>query len=182
MKNFANVSSLVFIIGVLLFSFVAILGVWDFMQDDVVVKSLSTIGVLGFVGLIVIVASSYFDKSEDNHEHLVEEGQTSLAATNDTAPSIFRSIRQSTLGVMIVSLVFLSFLGIMAIWEIFDGEVVMRSMSSIAIILFASIIIVGVCMAHERHPRIMNSKGHISPVFVIVVLILGWIMVGFSSF
>lgn len=58
----------VLIVSVVLFTFLAILSIWDVLQKDVLGKSLSTLGVIAFAALIVVVAAKSYEEHHDNHQ------------------------------------------------------------------------------------------------------------------
>jgi len=139
----ANVTALAFISGLIILGFVSILGIWDFLDDDVVEKSFATIGLLVFVTVIILIATKYLGKNEV------------------VAPlSIFASIQRITVGTLIISSALLALVGILSIWEILDGVSVGRSVASLAIIAFISLITVMICLERKGSKTMQH---HLSP-------------------
>ncbi|MFA4890371.1 MAG: hypothetical protein WC587_01925 [Candidatus Paceibacterota bacterium] len=59
-------SVVILVISVVLMTFLAILSIWDFLQKDVLQKSLTTIGVVGFAALVVLLAAKYVEDKNLN--------------------------------------------------------------------------------------------------------------------
>lgn len=65
-KLIQNIAIAIFIISTAILTFVAIMAIWDVFEKDVLYKSLSTIGVVAFASLVVIVAGRFIDKHKDS--------------------------------------------------------------------------------------------------------------------
>jgi hypothetical protein len=65
-KIIQNIAVTIFILSVVFMTFLAILSVWDVLQKDVLGKSLSTIGIMAFASLVVIVATRAIDNHQNN--------------------------------------------------------------------------------------------------------------------
>ena len=127
-----------FITCVAVLTLISLMGVWDVFSTDVVGKSFETLGLLAFAALIITAAG--------NHVGAPEEA----AVPNP----VFRTVRNITLVVLIISTVILTILGVFVIWEIIkNSDVLSKSLSSLAIIAFASLVIVLVCQSRDQAPR-----------------------------
>lgn len=67
MKQVQNVAVWILITCVVLMTFVAILSIWDIFSKDAFWKSLSTIGVVAFSSLIVVVAAKSLEDYQSRH-------------------------------------------------------------------------------------------------------------------
>lgn len=65
LRTIQNIAIGVFIISVAILTLVAVLAIWDFFEKDVLYKSLSTIGVISFASLIIIVATRAIEKHQN---------------------------------------------------------------------------------------------------------------------
>lgn len=139
MKAIQDAAGFAFILAVALFSSIAIFGVWELFDTDVISKSLMTIGLLALVAIIVIVAGRF-----------VGTGQTVPGAVPALPNPAFHSLRRVMLGVLIVAVTLLALLGVLAIWDVIaEKEVLYKSLSSIAILAFAAFVIVMTCLERE---------------------------------
>jgi hypothetical protein len=164
-QTFQDVSAGFFIASIVVLSFVSILGVWKIFGSDVIVKSFSTLGLLAIVAVAIILAGRYFDKSDP-------------ALTPPGAPA-FKSIRQITLGVLIIAAAGFALLGVLAIWEVItDHQTVFRSLSSLAIVGFAALIVVMVCLERENNQTVRRGGG----ALVILLVIVAWILLSFFHY
>jgi hypothetical protein len=57
LKTIQDVTVGIFIACVVILTLVAVLSIWGIFNDDVLWKSLSTIGVIGFASLVILVAA-----------------------------------------------------------------------------------------------------------------------------
>ena len=57
-----KVAVAILIISVCFLTFLAVLSIWDVLSKDVMYKSLSTIGVIAFAALIVLVAAKSLEE------------------------------------------------------------------------------------------------------------------------
>lgn len=62
LRGIQQVAVIVFIICVVILTVVSVLAIWDVFGDDVLYKSLSTIGVISFASFIVILAAKAVEK------------------------------------------------------------------------------------------------------------------------
>lgn len=167
MKAIHNVASGFFICAVAVLSAISILGVWDFFSKDVITKSFETLGLLALFSVVAIVAGRFVDDKAD-------------AMAMPALPNpIFKTIRQATLGVLIISAVLLALVGIMAIWDVItDKAVLSKVLSSLAILAFSAFVIVVTCLEREDSP-ILKDKNKVSAGGVIGIAVLAWIVYGF---
>ncbi len=148
-----------FIVAIAILSVISILGVWRVFGGDVIMKSFSTLGLLAVVAIALIVAGRYFDKSEAG-------GITSAAP-------VFKSIRQITLGVLIVAAAGFALLGVMAIWEVIaEKETLYRALASLGIIGFGAFVSVMVCLERENNHAARQSMGPL----ILVLFLVAWLL------
>src|SRR3989339_1453528 len=168
MKKIQNGAAFVFILSVVILATISICGVWKIFSDDVITKSIQTFGLLSVVAVIVIIAGRFIDSREQ-----LTVSNTGAVESLPFSNPVFTSIRQITLGVLIISISLLALFGVLAIWDVLSGEVLNKSLSSIAIIAFASVVIVITCLEREKH-KLMQQK--MSGGVILLLLILGWIL------
>jgi hypothetical protein len=162
-----NTAAGFFIVCVVVLSAISVLGVWDVFSSDVITKSFETLGLLAVVSIIVIVASKFVGDPTD---------PSTIVVPNPG----FRAMRNVTLGTLIVSSAFLALLGVMAIWEVVtDKQVLGKSLSSLAIIAFSSLMIVITCLDREQSPLWEKRGKEISGGAVIAAIVFMWIMASF---
>jgi hypothetical protein len=165
MRKIANVAAYLFILSVVILSAVSILGVWDFFSTDVITKSFESIGLLAAVAVIVLVADHFIDQRPTTATQGVDQ------ALSITPPSsVFKGIRMITLTTLILSVVLLALLGIMAIWEVLSGDVLHKSIASISIIAFSSLVIVVTCLEREDNPILHKKQISGGAIALIIVL------------
>lgn len=180
MRKIADIAAYLFIFSVVILSAVSILGVWNFFADDVISKSFQSIGLLALVAIIVIIADHFIDKRPGAP---VTPISVPVPGSLEVVPpivvqesnGIFKGLRTITLSTLVLSVALLALLGIMAIWEVLSGEVLSKSISSIAIGAFSSLIIVMTCLERENNPILYRKK--ISGGMIILAFILVWIFV-----
>lgn len=159
-----NIAAGFFIACVLVLTIVSILGIWSIFSNDVIAKSFETLGILALVAIIVIVASKFVgDPSAEAEPAMPSHG--------------YRSIRNSTLVTLIVSSTLLAFLGVLSIWDVITStDILHKSLSSLSIIAFSSLIIVMVCLEREqnsfwkKHGREMTGGSVILGIVLIILL------------
>jgi len=72
-RTIQNVAAGSFIFFVSILTIIAVLAVWDVFSEDVLSKSLTTIGILAFASLVVIVAARAVEKHQDNNNPSVNQ-------------------------------------------------------------------------------------------------------------
>ncbi len=174
MKQIADGAAQFFILAVVLLSAISIFGIWELMDGEVVFKSFLTIGLLAGVAIILMVADSF------RNSGVVSEvnDQNNLVA-NGYHP-IFSPIRQFTLSSLVGSVALLALFGILAIWEVLEGDVLMRSLASIAVIGFSSLVIVVTCLKRENSPLL--KKNIVSGGTFVGGLFFLWILLSLVSY
>ena len=166
MKALQNLSGGIFIFCVAVLTIVSVMGIWEVFGTDVIWKSFQTLGLLAVVAVVVLAAGKF--------------------VTPDTAPGqdesmmphpMFKGIRNATLGVLIVSAGLLALLGVLAIWEVIkDSATVYKSLSSLAVLAFSSLIIVMVCLEREQN-SLWKRRGHqLGGVTVLAFVLLLWLL------
>jgi hypothetical protein len=169
MKSIHNAASAFFIGAVAVLSVISILGVWDFFSNDVIWKSFLTLGLLAVIAVVIIVAGRFI------------ENKDAVVAVPQVPNPIFKSIRQITLGVLIISATLLALVGVMVIWDVItDSEVLFKSLSSLGILAFSSFVIVVTCLDLEREDNpLLKNHGKKSGWIILLVIVLAWMFFGF---
>jgi len=179
MKAIQDGAAFFFIAAVATLSVISVLGVWEFFARDVISKSFQTLGLLAVVSIVVIVAGRYIDARHS--------GQGVPAYVPNAA---FSTLRKLTLAILIMLAAVLALLGVMAIWDVIaDKDVLWKSIGSLAVMAFASFIIVLTCSEREKLPTV-NSDGTTSVAgsngmvgIILSLLIAGWfIMTALGGF
>lgn len=171
MKAIQDTVAFFFITAVIILAGVAIFGVWDIFGKDVINKSFMTLGLLSVISLIIMVAGRFVDNKSD----------VAFAVPPNPA---FGSIRRIMLGILIATTSLLALLGVLAIWEIITkGDVLWKSLGSISIIAFSSLIVVMTCREREM---ILSGNGrskNLSLGTVVLLVLVGyWLLMMFSRF
>jgi hypothetical protein len=171
MKKIEDVAAFVFIVAVGVLSVISMLGVWDFFKQDVITKSFETLGLLALVAVVVMVAGKFIEG----------RGQQEVGMATPALPSpAFKIVRQITLTILIISVSLLAILGVLAIWEVIkDKDVLYKSLSSVAILAFGSLIIVITSLEREGN-RLMNQEGKkFSAGTIVLILFLLYVLFTF---
>ncbi len=170
MKKVQNSAAFIFITAVAILSVISIMGVWKVFSNDVIIKSFETLGLLGAVAAIVMVAGNYIEGKT------TPDGQVVEVVPNPA----FRDIRRATIAILIVVISLLALLGVMAIWDIIkDKEVLYKTIGSMVILAFSSLIIVTVCLNREENPMFSGKNKNVSIAGIILVLILAAMFLSF---
>ena len=67
MKNVKSVAIGILITAVSVLTLIAILSIWDVLSKDVLWKSISTIGIIAFGALIVVIAAQALENKNTSH-------------------------------------------------------------------------------------------------------------------
>ena len=162
MRGLQNAAGLLFIACLLVLTVVAILGVWSVFSHDVIMKSFETLGVIALAAAVTIIAGRFLDSSP--------------VVSSDSMIPTFKAIRYLTLTTLIASAALLALVGILAIWDVIQsGDVLQKSLSSIAIVTFSSYLAVAVCLERESHPLWQKLSSELSAGIFIALFVLGWI-------
>lgn len=162
-----NMAASLFVFCVVILSAISVLGVWDYFNSDVIWKSFQTLGIIALVSIVVMVASKFVGDPEDPMAPKMQNPE-------------FRLIRNITMGTLIASSVLLAFLGVLTIWEVIaDKQVLGKSLASLAIVGFSSLIIVLVCLERENNPLWEKRGGEVTFGGIVAAVIFMWIMAAF---
>lgn len=171
-KKYQDGAGFFFVVAVAILTVISILGVWDIFGIDVITKSIKTLGLVALVTAIIVISGRFVRVSEKDKNSIPE--QPSQA---------FLTIRRATLGVLIISVVFLALIGVLSIWEVItERETLHKSISSIAILLFSSFAIVAMCLEREGWGLRGENKKSFSVASVILTLFLLLIMLSIFGF
>jgi hypothetical protein len=161
MKKLQDWAALVFIACVALLAVISVLGIWKLLNDDVIGKSMETIGLLGAVAIIIIVAGKFVGRGQ-------AEGQAS-----EVVNPVFTGIRTGTVSLLIVSVSLLALFGVLSIWEVLSKDVLHKSLASLAVVAFDAVVIMVACMTRENHQFFHGGeKFSIGRVLGVLLLVL----------
>lgn len=171
MRAIQDTVSFFFIAMVVILAGISIFGVWEIFEEDVIGKSFMTLGLLSIIAVIIMVAGRFVDNKSD---------AAALAVPNPA----FGSIRRVMLGVLIASAALLALLGVLAIWEVLTrGEVLFKSLGSIGIIAFASLLVVMTCREREMVLTGDSRKKNFSLGTIIILVFVGsWLVLTLFRF
>ena len=117
--------------------------------------------------MIVIIAGRFIEG----------KNQTVGTVSTDTAKPIFKSIRQSTLFALIVSVSILALLGVLTIWDVIQDKTVMyKIIGSVVVLAFGSLLIVMTSLNQEGNESIKNKNVPVGGI--ILALLIAWILFG----
>lgn len=173
-------ASLLFMLCVTILTGISILAIWDLLPEDVIGKSMATMGIIALALLLVVFAGGFFRRGEE-----VSAGAEQLTPF-ETNP-IFPFIRKTSVTFIIASVVLLALFGIMSIWEVFPRETLFKSLSSIALIAFSFFIMVLTCMVNEKGKLSgvdsegkTGSQSQSAGVYLFLgIVLLAWIFASF---
>lgn len=170
MNKIINYASVGFIATVIVMTIVSLLEVWEILVEDVITKSLSTVGFLAFVCVVVVLGYRFL-----HPDHKQEEN------TANTWRPVFQTLRTMSLSTMIATAVLMGLLGILGIWEVLQEDFFWRSLSSIAIVALTASVITVVCLEREGKgvlARVVHNKHGEFSIWkgVLVVILLGWLL------
>jgi len=137
MRQFRGYAAGFFVFAVVVLGTISILGIWDVLSGDVIWKSFETLGLLAVVAVIVMTAGKSIG---------VNPNDAVIYAPNPG----WASLRKGTLGLLIASVSVLALMGVMTIWDVIaDKDVLYKSLGSVALLAFVSLIIVVTCQSME---------------------------------
>ena len=161
-SRYLDIVRLSFIAVVTILSLVSLLGVWEVLDKDVVTKSFQTLGILALISIIIMVASRFTADSQD-----------AVFSSSEVSTTLFTRLRKITLVALSIAVVLLGLVGVLAIWEILqDRENLYKTVSSIAVLVFAAVVIVFVCTEREGWNLFGEKNRSISIGGVILFLIM----------
>ena len=164
MKKIEDYAAFAFVYVVGILSVISILGVWDFLNKDVITKSFQTLGLLAFVAVVVMVATKFIEGRSQS-----PQAESSIPVIPNPA---FKIIRQITLTLLIISVSILAILGVLAIWEVIkDKDVLFKSMSSVGILAFGAFIITMTSIQREGGSFVNRNGKNISLGTIILIII-----------
>lgn len=148
-SKIANISAYIFILLTFVLTIVCIVSIWTGV-DDVIAKTLMSMLLITFA-LIVILGidnSGYFKKAvqQDAVQAYV------LSVEN------FVSIRKMSFVVVIVSVTVSVALGLFSIWDILEGNILYKTLSTIMSIGFYALVTIAVCKQREGAMKSINVE------------------------
>jgi hypothetical protein len=169
MKKLSDIVAYIFIAALALLTIITIFGIWDFISKDVISKSFQSIGLLALVSIIILIADNFLDKERTESKIIIDPqtGNEMVVSGNLS----FQVIRNSSIVILIISAVFLALIAVLSIWEILNETILSKSVSTIGVIAFSTLIAVVTCLNRENHPIL--KKQSVSPLIGAGFLILG---------
>lgn len=169
MNKIQNGAAFIFIICVIVLAIISILAVWQEFDQDILMKSIQTIGLLAGVSALVITSGRFLDSRSQKINSTENPMGNETPVVIEINPA-FTHIRRSIVVILIISTALLALLGVLAIWDVASGDILNKSLSSIAIVAFSSLMIVFTCLEREHH-KLMQKKISGSMIFLIIILI-----------
>lgn len=167
-----------FIFCVFILTVISVLGVWKILDEDVILKSFYSVGLLGVVAAIVLIAGQFIDKK---HDMVVGADGSAVPVLMQVNP-LFTVIRHLMLGSLIFSVSLLALIGILAIWEVLDSDATYKSLSTMAILAFSSLVVVMTCYEREnRSNPAGGQKAKMSTGTLVILIIVGLIALAMMS-
>lgn len=168
MKKIQDAAAVIFILSLFVLTVISVLGVWQFFDRDVILKSFQTLGILALVSVVIIGSSRFLDSAQSTAPYQPDPG--------------FKLLRHVSLGILIAAASVLALVGILAIWEVIaQTEVLFKSLTSLGIVAFSTFVVVAVCMERERHPLLVRSGGGFSVGAVLLMLLGAWVVLAMVS-
>ncbi|MEX0918972.1 MAG: hypothetical protein WDZ85_03365 [Candidatus Paceibacterota bacterium] len=179
MKKIQDIAVFFFILCVATLSFISILGIWEFFEEEIILKSFQTIGLLAIVAVNVIIVAVFRLALWRVSIDTKISGNTHLPTPPVEVNPVFAVLRHGMIILLIISVVLLALFGILAIWEVLPKDIIGKSLASIATIVFASFIIVFTCLSRENHKLLRPKKDnqHLSAGRIILYVILAIIFI-----
>lgn len=167
-KRISDIVALFFVFCIGILTALCLLSIWKFIDGDVVIKSMATIGIVAFASIIALFASRTMSGNDPQ---------------SDISPYLpmFTSLRYFTSTLLIISVAVLALIGVMAIWEFMtDKAIITKSVVSMIIIAFSSFLAIATCAERENRTifgKVREGKSHFSIGSIIVLVILGaWLV------
>ena len=140
-KTILDSAAYIFILAVIVLTLIMVAGIWDFLDRDVIDKSAQTLGVLGFISLMILLVGHFSGKGN-------KENQQEIIHVPDP---LFQSIRKTTVVVFIFLVSILAFFSVLAIWELVsDKDILYKSLSSVGVFTFSSVLIILTSLSREK--------------------------------
>lgn len=181
MKKIADIAAHLFIVFVVVLTGISLLGVWNILAGDVITKSIATVALMAFVSVVVVGASRFIDRGEDEEKHTVAEGDPNIGIARESSIQAFAAIRHTAIGFVFVAVGLFALIGVLAIWDVLTGAVVDKLLATGGIVAVASFIIIMVCF--EREGKFHNTKMSVGRVVagIFLGLFLLWLLVALFS-
>ncbi len=132
----SDITAMIFIFSNMILGLISIFSIWDFISGDSLIKSMWTVGFLLVVTIIILIAEK--SMASKNEENYIKDD------------SVFVFLRKITGTVLIIALVILALVGVLSIWEFLSGDAINKTLGSIAVISFVSLITIGVAKSREN--------------------------------
>lgn len=173
MAKIKDLLSLVTIFIIFVLTALVLLSIWEFIDDkDIISKSLATAGILFGASVVTIIATHFITFDRDSNEMMPE--------SRFVSPSLFTDLRKKSLVSLIVVVVFLAFLGVFAVWDVFAGEVVVKSFASSVTLIFASILVVLITLERDgKMGRIFRNSEN-NKISIGKILLWGFVIIIFA--
>ncbi len=160
MTKFANGAAYFFIFTSFVLTVISAAGIWNVFTEDVVWKSFQSIGLIALACVIILAVDGFSAKKSLSQEE-VSETEGSIKG--------FGFFHTIAVTILITSVAVCVFLGLLSIWDIVKGDVLYKSLSSIATIGFFSLLTVIVCNKRTADmkkmlPMTVTSVTSVSPV------------------
>lgn len=177
MKKLQGYAAGSFIFAVIVLGAISIAGIWKVFDNDVIIKSFETLGLLAVVSLVVIAAGQFMgSKPVDATIYVPNPGWTSL--------------RKGTLGLLIAAVAILALLGVLTIWDVItDKDVLYKSLGTLAVLAFNSFIIVLTCKTMEGDLNAVRADGqktasgaHLIAVAIVILFVIYMFVGIFGAF
>ncbi len=166
MKKIQDNAGLFFIACVALLGGVSVAGVWELLSNDVIGKSMQTVGLLAITAFVIIAAGRVIDHRKRAVEGVAGSDGDQIVPL-DVHPAFIR-IRHLTVVILIAVVSILALVGVLSIWDVVGGEVLLKSFSSMAIVIFSSVVMVLTCLEREGHQILHRKMSGWSAVVVII--------------
>jgi hypothetical protein len=153
-SRIANTAAYTFLVLTFILSAVCVVGIWGSF-DDVISKT--------FASLFLIALAFFVILAIDGSGHFKKSVPLEAVAEYTRVLENFIAIRKMSFFVVIVSVVVSVLLGLLSIWEILEGEVLYKTLATIATIGFYALITVAVCKQRETSIKSVTVESPGSP-------------------
>lgn len=140
LRKISDITAIIFIFSNMVLGAISIFSIWGAIGKDALMKSVWTVGFLLLVSVIILIA-------EKSMESKKEEG-----IIRDDSTFVF--LRNITSKIFIAALVTLALIGVLSIWEVLSADAINKTLGSIAVISFVSLVIIGVAKSRENTEKI----------------------------
>lgn len=174
-RKLVDIVAIVFMVCTGLLTVLSLLSIWKFVSSDVLMKSMATVGIVAFASVITMVASRSMGGAD-----------TSEAPQSAELTAFFSILRSITSAVLIVSVVMLTLIGVLAIWDVIsDKTFLSRVISSMLVLAFSSFITIFACADREGKTifgktKELESKSMSGGSMLVLLLIVAYGVMAFS--